>query len=436
MFHEAAADRIKVFVSLPLTDRNGRFRGTGGEGYSGGDASSVAGPLRLGYAAGATDTGHDTWGASFVLDSRGRLNWHAIQDNAYRGIHEMTVTGKRIVEAFYGKPPARSYFEGCSAGGRQGMMEAQRYPADYDGILAGSPGINVPQVALAHVWRHVVMQEAGNDVSVCKFAAASAAAVTSCDTLDGVRDGVLENPALCRFDPRTLVGTVVNNCGTFSEADVEVITRVWQGPRRRDGSFLSYGPPPGADYGAITEFDEATRTVEVPGRLDREWFRFFLTQDPDWAFGKMSRAQYEDFWDQSVEEFGSVMTAVNADLTPFRDRGGKLIMWHGWSDHSTPAQGSIAYLRTAATADGGTESDGEIRKTVSGSRCRSLWRRRENARVASRPSHPMGRGQRRTGFPECHRLVKDRPSADSRATRLPISAGGSLRRAGRHRRCR
>src|SRR5262249_30218232 len=125
--HPPAGDRIRVWIGLPASGWNGRFEGVGGGGFSGGNPNSITGPVAQGYAPGSTDTGHEGGSGSFALDANGRLNWLLIRDNAYLGIHEMTLTGKALAEAFYGRPPAHSYFNGCSTGGRQGLSEAQRY---------------------------------------------------------------------------------------------------------------------------------------------------------------------------------------------------------------------------------------------------------------------------------------------------------------------
>ena len=150
--HPPAGDKVKIYVALPLRGWNGRFQGRGGGGFSGGGPESLASPAREGYAAAATNTGHDGGSGSFALDGNGRLNWMLIRDNAYLGVHEMTVVSKVLIEAFYGRGPRYSYFNGCSTGGRQGLMEAQRYPADYHGILAGAPAINWTKLHVAQMW--------------------------------------------------------------------------------------------------------------------------------------------------------------------------------------------------------------------------------------------------------------------------------------------
>jgi feruloyl esterase len=353
--HPPAGDRVRVFLGLPLTGWNGRFEGVGGGGFLGGSPTGVAAPVAQGYAAGSTDTGHEGGSGSFALDANGRLNWMLIRDNAYLGIHEMTVTGKAIVEAFYGRAPRRSYFNGCSTGGRQGLMEAQRYPSDYDGILSGAPAINWTKLHVEQMWGTVAMLEAKNPVPACKFAAATAAAVAACDAADGVKDGVIEDPRSCRFDPKELVGTAAGECGSFTEADAEVIRKIWQGPRRRDGSFLWYGLPKGADFLGLSG-TMGTPLAPRPNPITVEWWRYFLTQDPKWDWSGLTAAAYEQFWDQSVEEFSAVLATDNPDLSAFRDRGGKIVLWHGWSDPLIYPEGTIDYYRRVQEKMGGPEN--------------------------------------------------------------------------------
>jgi len=353
--HPPAGDRIRVWIGLPVSGWNGRFEGVGGAGFSGGSANGVAGPVAQGYAAGSTDTGHEGASASFALDANGRLNWLLIRDNAYLGIHEMTLTGKRLVEAFYGRHVNYSYFNGCSTGGRQGLSEAQRYPDDYDGILSGAPAINWTRLHVEQMWGHVVMQELKNFVPQCKFVAAQAAAVAACDAADGVKDGVIENPPRCTYDPKELVGTSASGCGDFTDLDAEVIRRIWQGPRRRDGSFLWYGLQRGADFFGLTSTG-GTPLTGRPNPITLEWWRFFLTQNPQWDWSGLTPALYEQYWDQSVEEFSAVLATDNPDLTAFRDHGGKIVLWHGWSDQLIYPEGTIEYYQRVQQELGGARN--------------------------------------------------------------------------------
>lgn len=356
--HPPAGDRVKVFIGLPAKGWNGRFRGTGGGGFSGGSANSLRGPVAEGYVTGATDTGHEGGSGSFALDANGHLNWQAIQDNAYLGIHEMTVVGKALTQAFYGKAPRYSYFVGGSTGGRQGLMEAQRYPDDYDGILSACPAINWHRFVPSDLWPQVVMADAKNLVSKAKLDAATAAAIAACDAADGVSDGVIDDPNSCGYDPKALVGTKIGE-ETFSEMDVEMIRRMWEGPRAVDGSFIWYGLARGTDLYALANTGGSPLTGK-PFSVALEWFRYFLIQDPKWDPSTITIAGFERYWRQSVEQYGAVIGTDDPDLSRFRDHGGKVIIYHGLADQLIPADGSIEYYKRVQQRMGGPEKAAEF----------------------------------------------------------------------------
>jgi hypothetical protein len=358
--HPPAGDAVKVFIGLPLENWNGRFQGVGGGGFSGGSPQGVRQPLTAGYAAGATDTGHEGGRGSFALDAAGRLNWQLIRDNAHLGIHDMTVIGKALTREFYGNAPRYAYFNGCSTGGRQGLMEAQRYPADYDGILSAAPAINWPKLHVGQLWGPLLMLEARHFVPACRFAAATAAAVAACDTIDGVKDGVIEDPVRCTYDPKALVGTAAAECGAFTDADAAVVRAIWEGPRRRDGTFLWYGLARGADISALSG-TAGTPLTARPSTITLDWWRYFLTQNPQWDWTTLTHAAYEQFWDQSVEEFGAVIGTDNPDLSAFRGRGGKILMWHGQSDQLIYPGGTVEYYRRVQQMGGRAKTAGFIR---------------------------------------------------------------------------
>jgi len=353
--HPSMNDHIRIFVGLPVANWNGRFQGLGGGGFSGGNPIAVVLPVSQGYVAASTDTGHEGGRGSFALDRNGRLNWLLIRDNAYLGIHEMTVTAKALLKAYFGKPQAHAYFNGCSTGGRQGLSEAQRYPADYDGILSGAPAINWTKLHVEQMWGTVVMQETKDFLPRCKFVEAQAAAVAACDAADGVKDGVINDPRACKFDPRELVGTAVEGCPAFTDTDAKVIRKIWQGPRRRDGSFLWYGLPRGADFAGLSSTGGDPLAAR-PNPITLDWWRYFLMQNPEWEWGFLTLDSYEDYWDQSVEEFSTVLATDNPDLSGFRDHGGKIVLWHGWSDQLIYPQGTIDYYERVARQMGGAEN--------------------------------------------------------------------------------
>ncbi len=349
--HPPAGDRVKVFIGLPVTNWNGRFQGNGGGGFSGGSAGSLRGPVARGFTAGATDTGHEGGSGSFALDANGRLNWQSIRDNAHLGIHDMTVLGKALTKAFFGQAPRYSYFVGGSTGGRQGLMEAQRYPDDYDGILSACPAINWHRFLPADLWPQVVMVAAGNFVPKAKLDAATAAAVAACDAADNVKDGVIDDPLRCAYDPKALVGTRVGD-DTFTESDADVIRKIWEGPRGQDGRFLWYGLERGADLSALAG-TTGSPLKGKPFSIPLEWFQYFLLQNPKWDWTTLTPAGFELLWTQSVEQYGDVIGTDNPDLTRFRDRGGKVIIYHGLADQLIPAAGTIDYYKRVQQQMGG-----------------------------------------------------------------------------------
>jgi feruloyl esterase len=351
--HPPAGDRVKVWVGLPLTNWNGRFQGTGGGGFLGGHPNSLRGPVARGFSAGATDTGHEGGSGSFALDADGRQNWQSIIDNAYLGIHEMTVVGKALTKAFYGKAPRYSYFVGGSTGGRQGLMEAQRFPDDYDGILSACPAINWHRFVPASLWPEVVMLSMSNFVSKAKLDAVTAAAIAACDTDDGVKDGVVDDPFHCAYDPKALVGTKVGD-ETFTAADAEVVRKIWQGPRAQDGGFMWHGLERGADMFAYAGTGGSPLKGK-PFSIALEYWLYYLAQNPKWDWTTLTYAGFEQLWTRSVEQFGAAIGTDNPDLTRFRDRGSKVIIYHGLADQLIPAAGTIDYYQRVQQRMGGEE---------------------------------------------------------------------------------
>ncbi len=356
--HPPIGDKVRIWVAIPMQNWNGRFMGTGGGGFSGGSAQGVNQPLAQGYAAGATDTGHEGGSGSFALDANNRLQWQLMRDNAHVGIHEMTATGKALTQALYGVAPKYSYFNGCSTGGRQGLMEAQRYPDDYNGIVAGAPAINWQKLHPQQMWGPVVMNAAANPVANCKLQAATAAAIAACDAIDGVKDSVIEDPERCTYDPKALVGTMTD-CGAVTQADADVIRKLWEGPRTADGKFLWYGLARGADLTALWA-SRGTPLQAAPFGISLEWFRFWLSQNPQLDASKITPEMYERFFEQSVEEYTMLIGTDNPDLTAFRARGGKAIVWHGYADQLISAFGTIDYYKKVQQQMGGKDKAAEF----------------------------------------------------------------------------
>jgi feruloyl esterase len=357
--HPPAGDKVRIWLALPAANWNGRFLGTGGGGFSGGNPGAVSQPALAGFAAGATDAGHEGGSAAFALDANGKLNWQAIRNFAHVGIHEMTTTGKALTEAMYGVPPRRSYFNGCSTGGRQGLMEAQRYPQDYDGIAAAAPAINWTNLLMQSFWGSMLMQAASNPIAACKLTAATSAAIAACDGIDGVKDGVIEDPKRCTYDPKSLVGTSAGECGAITQADADIIRKLWDGPRREDGGPLWYGPARGTDLNALAASRGTPLRPQAFG-FSVDWLRYFITQDPQFDWTTVTPQAYQQLWDRSAEQYGLVIGTDNPDLTGFRDRGGRAIVWHGWADQLITAEGTIDYYKRVQERMGGAQRTSEF----------------------------------------------------------------------------
>jgi pimeloyl-ACP methyl ester carboxylesterase len=352
--HPPAGDIVNIDVWLPVDTWNGRFMGVGGGGYSGGSPQSLAGPVRQGFAAGSTDTGHPGGSGGFALDPQGRLNWQLIRDFAYLGVHDMTVVGKALTTAFYGRPARYAYWNGCSTGGRQGLAEAQRYPDDYDGILSAAPAINWSRFIPAELWPQLVMLNEENFLPQCKFAAFQAAAIEACDEVgDRVTDGVIGDPSRCDFDPRTLIGTVTP-CGTITALDAAVVERILAGPRTTTGAFLWYGLTPGTTFAALagtTTADGVTTGVPFPIALTH--IGIWLLQNPAWDWRTTIYEGFEQQFTQSVEQYTDVIGTDNPDLDAFRRSGGKVLIWHGQTDQLIFPQGTVDYYERVKDEMGG-----------------------------------------------------------------------------------
>jgi hypothetical protein len=340
---------INIELWLPTDQYNHRFQGVGGGGYAGHfDFGAMAGALRAGYAAASTDTGHvgQDLDGSFALTSDGALNMPLIEDFATRSLIELTDKARSLIGEFYGEPADYSYWNGCSTGGREGLMLAQRYPEAYDGILAGAPAINWDRFVPSLLWPQIVMdQELGGPIDDCKLAEATNAVVEACDALDGVSDGVIADPRECDFDPVSLVG-VDTPCGEFTETDAAVIELIWDGPRTSDGKFLWYGLSPGAPLDALAG------SLPFPIGLDHH--RIWVQQDPTFDWHTLGYAGFEDAFRASQDLFHDVIGTDDPDLTSFRDAGGRLVMWHGWYDELIFPEGSIDYYERVLETMGGT----------------------------------------------------------------------------------
>jgi feruloyl esterase len=361
--HPGDGDHAKVKVWLPQAGWNGRLQTVGGSAYAAGDYGvGLAGAVKNGYAAATTDAGvgiylETGWG----LNSKGEVNTALLKNFAERSEHEAAVVAKEVIDGFYGKPAAYSYFNGCSTGGRQGYMEAQRHPDDYDGILANAPAINWDEFEVATLWPQVVMNEEKTYPTDCEFDAFKAAAIKACDPLDGVKDGLIGNPETCDFDPRTLIGTKLVCKGeeiTITAADAAVVGKIWDGPRTASGKKLWSGVPIDADlkfpYLAGTTVDADGNAKGVPFPVPASWVSTWLKKQPSFDVSTITYSQFTQLFKQSQAEYDEVIGSDDPDLSAFRKSGGKLLTWHGQADQLIPAQGTVDYRKQVEREMGGS----------------------------------------------------------------------------------
>ncbi|GGN91203.1 tannase [Streptomyces albiflavescens] len=361
--HPGADDHAKVRTWLPVSGWNGRFQGLGGAAYLAGDNNVGLGTaVKNGYAAVTTDAGvGDALDTSWALDAKGQVNTALLKNFASRSQHEAAVVGKEVVDGVYGKRPAYSYFNGCSTGGRQGYMEAQRYPDDYDGILAHAPAVNWDEFEVATLWPQVVMNNEKTYPSKCEFKAFTDAAVKACDPLDGVKDGLVNDPERCDFDPRRLIGTKVVCDGkelTVTAADAAVVRKIWDGPRTASGEKLWYGVPVGADLGGLanTTLPDADGNVAgAPFPVPAAWVKLWVAKDPSLDVSKITYSRFTQLFKQSEAEYDKVIGTDDPDLSGFRKSGGKLLTWHGQADQFIPTQGTVKYREQVEREMGGAK---------------------------------------------------------------------------------
>jgi feruloyl esterase len=357
---------INFEVWMPLENWNGRFRGVGlGAFYGKLPYAVMANALDDGYAVGGTDTGHrsEAFDGTWAMRN-GELNLGVVEDWTHRGIHEMTVKSQAIVAEVYGRPAQYSYFTGCSSGGFQAMTEAQRYPDDYDGILAGAPANFITHLQAAQISFGLATQvdpATSLLTPINKLPALHEAVLATCDALDGAQDGLIENPAVCPFEPEQLACKGADSESCLTAPQVQAVRRIYADILRSDGTKIFPGFPKGS---------ESSWHLMAGGYLDsggqvefaESMYRYFVFQDPDWDYATMDLERDVAYADRHV---GEILNSNDPDLRPFRDRGGKLIQYHGWADWGITPYNSIDYFNAVTETVGGSlseEARGEVQE--------------------------------------------------------------------------
>jgi hypothetical protein len=337
---------IKIEVWLPASGWNGKLQGVGNGGFAGQiDLLELGYAMNRGYAAAGTDTGH----AGTFIDAAWALGHpEKVIDFGHRGVHEMTRVAKAVVRAFYSKDAEHAYFAACSDGGREALMEAQRYPEDYDGILAGAPAnywTNLLSTAVVDT--QALTLDPASFIPPAKIPAISAAVLAACDELDGVRDGILNDPRQCHFDPASMqckAGEDSDKCLTAPQA--AALRKLYAGPHDTQGREVFPGFLPGAEDGPGGWGPWITGPAPGKSLIAAFGLRYFsnmVYDKPDWDYKTFT---VESGLKAAQEKTASALNATDPDLMAFMARGGKLILYHGWEDPAISALNTIHYYQS------------------------------------------------------------------------------------------
>lgn len=347
---------------------NGRFYMHGNGGFAGtppesqGRQLSRDRALRHAFATAYTDTGHDSRSEPLATFAHGNLQ--KTIDYAFRAVHLTVLSAKELIDVYYGRGPRYSYWDGCSTGGRQGLISAQRFPEDFDGIVAGAPVLDFTNTMISYAWNGRALESSTLDLEkielVAKFVTAK------CDGVDGLEDGLIDDPRACAFDPATeLPRCSGSESGPtcFSEDDVEALRLIYGGVRRGAGQFYP-GQPFGAESVGLTRRGSSSgwggwilssRGPSIQELFAKSFFRYmaFPGDDPEYDWNTF------DF-EKDPERMGAIreiLDAVDPDLTRFKERGGKLISYFGWADTALNPLRTVAYYEEVGDAMGARPHD-------------------------------------------------------------------------------
>ncbi len=351
---------IRFEVWLPTAAWNEKFLGVGNGGFAGSiDYGALAGDLKRGYATAGTDTGHEAEpeDASWAFKHPEK-----VIDFGYRALHETTVAAKKLMEVFYGRSAQHAYFDSCSDGGREALMEAQRFPGDFDGILAGAPANSWTYLLASGVdlAQHMYGDPAAY-ISSIKIPAINAAVLQACDAQDGVRDGIINDPMRCHFDPAALLCKGADSRDCLTAPQVGTLKRLYQGRRNSRGEQIFPGYLPGAEDGP-----GGWPQWIIGGAPDQSYgagfvnsyFRYVVFDDPAW---NVMKANVDAAQRAADFKTARALNATDPNLRPFQARGGKLILYHGWNDPAIPALSTINYYNNVLEVVGAQNAKSFLR---------------------------------------------------------------------------
>ena len=355
---------IRFSVWLPEA-WNGKFV-MGGQGGFAGTVESQAmamGALDKGYAVAGTDTGH----VGGAIDARWALgNLERIVNFGHAAVHRVAETAKAAVKARYGRSAEKAYFAGCSNGGRQALMSAQRYPEDFDAILAGAPALDFAGAIATFMTITRAMypdpaQVRPPTLSTGDLQALQKAVLATCDAADGLTDGILADPAACAFDPRAIACASGNQEGCLSPAEIAAVEAITKGPML-DGKPYLFGFPYGAEgvpRGGWENWLVGQADADGPGRpslaygFSYDFLRYFVKQDPAWSYTAFDLSTYA----AETRVLQATISPMDPDLSAFRSRGGKLLLYHGWADPALSPFVTTRYMDAVLARDATAAGD-------------------------------------------------------------------------------
>ncbi len=351
---------IRFEVWMPASGWNDKYLGVGNGGFAGAISfDQLAGNLKRGYATAATDTGHE---ADNVDASWAYKHPEKVTDFGWRALHLTTENAKRLIEMYYSQAAKHTYFDSCSDGGREALMEAQRFPEDFDGILAGAP---------ANYWTKLVASGAANFkvlrddpasyISAMKLPAIHKAVLEACDAEDGVKDGVVNDPTRCHFDPSVLLCKGEDSLHCLTAPQVKFLKTIYAGASNSRGENVFPGRMPGGELGPGGW--GAWILGNAPGAglgtgFYENYFRYMVYDDPAW---NPFTANFDASLHSAEEKTARALNATDPDLHRFEARGGKLILYHGWNDPAIPPQNTINYYNSVREKMGAPEVERFVR---------------------------------------------------------------------------
>ncbi|HXE15299.1 MAG TPA: tannase/feruloyl esterase family alpha/beta hydrolase [Bryobacteraceae bacterium] len=331
---------IRFEVWLPEADWNGKYLGVGNGGFAGTiDYSSMANNVNNGYATAASDTGHQAESADATWAYH---HPEKITDFGYRALHLTTVNAKALIKTFYNQPVAHSYFSSCSDGGREALIEAQRFPDDFDGILAGAPANDWTHLVSAGVAGAQALISPAGYISSLKLPAIHKAVLSACDAQDGVKDGVINDPVRCHFNPSELLCKGPESTTCLTQPQINALNILYTGAKDSHGNPVFPGFMPGSENGWSQWVVGFAPGGSLMSAFVENYFRYMVFDDAHW---NVLTASIDESVRRANEKTAEALNATNPDLKPFQSRGGKLILYHGWNDPAISPLNTIHYYQ-------------------------------------------------------------------------------------------